>query len=144
MKGAKEQTPPAGLPDWWASAPGGGLSPWALAQVWALLRVSGQLPPFPIAPRQSWAKQIKRVGHRKGWYAQYCIWFDPCSGIVARVPRTAFDAAQTMHGEGKRWRSKDKKAWSRNLRTPPYAGKQAMSPGNGRPCPTWGEVRLHC
>ena len=42
MRASEDQTPPAGLPDWWVSAPGEGLSPWALAQVWALLRVSEQ------------------------------------------------------------------------------------------------------
>ena len=42
IQAGQEQTPPAGLPGWWVSAPDGELSPWALAQAWALLRVSGK------------------------------------------------------------------------------------------------------
>ena len=32
--------PPAGSPEWWASGKVGALSPWAAAQVWALIKMS--------------------------------------------------------------------------------------------------------
>ena len=60
MQSAKEHTPPAGLPDWWASAPDGQLSPWALAQVWALLRASGEFG-LELSDQQI-AEQVTKAG----------------------------------------------------------------------------------
>ena len=68
----------------------------------------------------------RRGGRRAwSWFGQYCIWFDPCSGITPGAPRTALDAKQATYGKGKRWMSKDKKGSSRNLRPPPYGGKRS-------------------
>ena len=41
MPGTSSAAPPKGLPDWWVSTEkDDNLSPWALAQVWALIRCS--------------------------------------------------------------------------------------------------------
>ena len=74
------------------------------------------LPPFLIDARYSWARKILALLYTKAWFAQHCVWFDPCSSIVPGAPRSAFDANQASYSKGKRWMSKDKEAWSRNPR----------------------------
>jgi len=91
------------------------------------------LPDYLKGERLGWGRIIKALGHTAGWYAQNCIWADPCSTIVPGAPRAAFDQNQAQYGKSKRWVSKDKRVWSRNQRAAPYAGKQAH----------WGDKRVY-
>ena len=97
---------------------------------WPLQKTA--LPDFLKTFRAGWCRDVKALGYTKGWYGQHCIWFDPCSSIIPGTPRTAFDADQAAYGKGPRWMSADRKAWSRNQRASPYAGKQAQ----------WGDKRV--
>ena len=61
----------------------------------------------------------------KGWYAQHCVWVDPCCAVMPGAPRSALDAKQAAYGKSPRWMSADKKAWPRNLRATPHGGQLA-------------------
>ena len=84
------------------------------------------------AARLRWATRIRRMKLAPAWFRRNVVWIDPCSSIIPKTPRAAFDQEQASKGSSKRWMSKGSKARSRNLRAPPYAGRQAQ----------WGDLRM--
>lgn len=84
------------------------------------------LSPDMEALRLTWGKTLKDMDYTAGWFSQHVIWTDPCSTIVPRNARQAFDQEQSRKGKGKRWISKSSKVQSKNQRAPPYTGKQCQ------------------
>jgi hypothetical protein len=102
--------------------------PWARMQPLSKTALPDWLEKF----RCQWGRAVLREERPAGWYSRNVIWMDPCSTIIPSSLRAVFDAAQANKGRGPRWQSKDARIYSRNLRSSPYAGKQAQ----------WGDKRV--
>eukprot|EP00973_Karenia_brevis_P093687 12418543-Karenia_brevis.AAC.1 len=74
--------------------------------------------------RCTWGKAELGKGTGGGWFARHCVWVDPCYNILSTSQRQIFDQQRAAAGKGKRWMSHDKRQYSRNQRSSPFAGKQ--------------------
>ena len=84
------------------------------------------LPDWLEKLRAVWGKHIEEEERAATWYANHCIWMDPCSTIIPGSLRSVFDQTQSNNGKGPRWMSKDARIYSRNLRASRFADKQCQ------------------
>lgn len=82
------------------------------------------LPDWLKQMRLTWGQVELQKGVGGGWFARHCVWVDPCYNILSTSQRQIFDQQRANAGKGKRWMSHDKRHYSRNQRSSPYAGKQ--------------------
>ena len=84
------------------------------------------LPDWLEKLRAVWGKNIEEEERTAAWYANQCIWMDPCSTIIPGSLRSVFDQTLSNNGKGPRWMSKDARIYSRNLRASRFSDKQCQ------------------
>ena len=83
------------------------------------------LPDFLMEWRETWGRRELLVeGHNAGWFFRHCVWVDPCYNILSTNRRQVFALDKAKSAKTKRWMSKDKRTYSRNLRGSQHGGKQ--------------------
>ena len=113
-----------GVKQIWAGAcyDEGALEPWGHLAPLSKTALSPEMQRL----RHEWSIAQLRLDRPPHWYYRHCVWVDPNHTILTIDPRSVFDAQQASYGRNKpRWISPDARMSSRNLRSSPYAEKQA-------------------